>query len=313
MSREKNKVKAKRQKPEGGRGSFYLLSLILYLLFFGVSLLSADEQAPSDTLARTEEDALVPGIVLSGVCDGRAVTLTWTMEGNSDPVRYVVYRSISADSTRALGVFSELFYVDEAVVPGHVYYYHISAVDVLMREEDRSDEIAMWIAEEEEVVLEPTECVMDGLPTEYDFQFTYHGSLITEVDSREAPASFSGSDISAIVTSAAVDAGTGGIALYFGMDYSASDSIFAERYIASNGAGASWRVSMRAVDGEASMIIASKDGENWRELEQVHSPLTSSDDLRIKTYADAERIGVELLIPLAELWVTDRAVDPSVR
>ena len=317
MSRKKNKVKAKRQKPEGGRGSFYLLSFILYLLSFGVSLLLADEQAPSDSLARTEEDSLAPGIALSGVCDGRAVRLTWTTEANFDPAWYVVYRELSAhlptDSTRALGVFSEPFYVDEAVAPGHVYYYHISAVDMLMREEDRSDEVAVWVAEEEEVALEPTECVMDGLPTEYDFQFTFHGSPITEVDLREVSASFFGSDASPFLASAAVDAGTGRIALYFGMDYSASDSIFAERYLAPNGAGASWRISMQAVHGEASVIIASKDGENWRELSEAYSPLTPSEVLRIKTHADAERIGVELLIPLAELWVTDRVVDPSVR
>jgi hypothetical protein len=117
-----------------------------------------------------------------------------------------------------------------------------------------------------------------------------------------------------------VDAGTGAIALYFGMDYSAFDSISSERYIIPNGGDVLWRISMQAVRGEASVIIASKDGEDWRELEEAesplptpHSPITPSEDIWIKTHTDAERIGVELLIPLAEVWVTDRGVDPSVR
>ncbi|MCK5381492.1 MAG: hypothetical protein KAJ81_08475, partial [Candidatus Latescibacteria bacterium] len=157
MSRKKRKIKTARQKTKGGGGFFYLLSLLFILSPFSVSSLSADEHASSDSLARTEEDSLTPGIALSGVCDGRAVRLTWSVGKNLDPVWYVVYRDISTDSTRALGVFSDPFYVDEAVAPGHVYYYRISAVDSLRREVDRSGEIAVWVAEEMEVALVPTE------------------------------------------------------------------------------------------------------------------------------------------------------------
>jgi hypothetical protein len=267
MSRKKRKIKTARQKTKDGGEFFYLLSFILYLLFFCVSFLSADEHAPSDSLARTVEDSLTPGIALSGVCDGRAVRLTWSVEEDFDPAWYVVYRDISTDSIRVFGVFSDTFYVDEAVVPGHVYYYRISAVDSLKREKECSDEIAVWVAEEVEVALEPTEGVLDGLPTEYDSPFTYHLSHLTEVDLRETAAPFSGSDVSPILTSGAVDAGTGAIALYFGMTYSADDSIFAERYIAFDGAGASWRISMQAVHSEAAVYVAHWDGEEWRELE----------------------------------------------
>ena len=341
MSERANRIEIRSKRMKEGEGFLYLLSFIFCLLSFGVSSVLADQPTPSDTLARAEGDTLFGGIVLSGVCDGRAVVLTWTKEEDFDPAWYVVYRDtsahllsfgfaqdkrlrseqVSADAAHSLGVVPDTFYVDDEVDPGKVYYYSVSAVDTVRREQDRSEEIAVRIADEVEVVLEPTEVLLDGLPTEYSSRFPFPVSRFTEQSLLSS--SLLGLDASPLSTYGAVDATTGGIALYFGMAYSASDSIYAEWYIAPNGAGAHIRISVEAVHGEAVVNAAYRDGEDWRELEEDESPIInpqspitkdqSIEGIRIKTRTDEEEVGVELLIHRTEVWVTDRAFDPSVR